>query len=246
MKSPLGSQLQLGDPINAGLVGYWLLNENGGARVNDLSSNGNHGAITGGSWVGGKYGPSLVFSGSTDVTLTASIPVTSGITYVVWCRRSTDHTGVLIANRWTQLRVVTANVSWYADLDAAGVTTTTNPIAIGPWYCIAVTQVGTAYAIYVDGVSVLSGATVAMDNTDLRKYLGCNVPGNTTFYGAMSSAAIYNRALTAAEIAQLYREPFCGLCRRRVELWTGATSPTIVTPSTGSIMTLNTGFWGGV
>ena len=43
-KPLLGTPLDLNNPINRGLVGFWLFNEAGGMKAYDLSGKGNHGA----------------------------------------------------------------------------------------------------------------------------------------------------------------------------------------------------------
>lgn len=41
---------------DAGLVGYWPIDEGAGTRAHDRSGNGNDGVVAGGSWISGKYG----------------------------------------------------------------------------------------------------------------------------------------------------------------------------------------------
>jgi hypothetical protein len=78
--------------------------------------------------------------------------------------------------------------------------------------------------------------------------IGCynvNSGGNTEFMaGHVDVPTIYNRALSASEIIQLYREPVIMFERDPIELWVGSTS--IEEPPVGAagIMTTNTGFWG--
>jgi len=55
---------------------------------------------------------------------------------------------------------------------------------------------------------------------------------------------IYNRILSASEIAQLYREPFCMFDRDPIELWTGAMGGGVPPVGNAGIMTCNAGYWG--
>ena len=52
------------DPKTA--MGIWLLDENTGKKVKDISGNDNHGEIQGAKWAKGKFGSALKFNGSTD------------------------------------------------------------------------------------------------------------------------------------------------------------------------------------
>ena len=47
-------------------MGIWLLDENTGKKVKDISGNDNHGEIQGAKWAKGKVGSALKFNGSTD------------------------------------------------------------------------------------------------------------------------------------------------------------------------------------
>jgi hypothetical protein len=50
--------------LDAGLVGYWSFDENGGNSAQDLSGNGYHGTVNGAQWVDGHSGSALRFDGS--------------------------------------------------------------------------------------------------------------------------------------------------------------------------------------
>jgi hypothetical protein len=66
-KPPLGAQIDWSHPLARGLVGCWLMNEGSGARIYDLSGNGNHGTLTGGPlWKPGKAGVGVYYDGTDD------------------------------------------------------------------------------------------------------------------------------------------------------------------------------------
>ena len=83
-KPLLGTPLDLSNPINRGLVGFWLFNEAGGMKAYDLSGKGNHGALTNfafpststSGWNPGRAGIGLSFDGVDDYISFASIPTT--------------------------------------------------------------------------------------------------------------------------------------------------------------------------
>lgn len=79
-KPPLGSQLDRGHPLAAGLASYLLLNEGGGGP-RDLANPGGGWTVTGAPpWVSGRPGPGLKLDGSTQyLTAVGAVPrVTAG------------------------------------------------------------------------------------------------------------------------------------------------------------------------
>ena len=219
----------LGVPADKGHIlcpssGLWLMNEGSGNIVQDLSGNGNGGTINGDFlWTPGKYGTAVELIGVTD-NISANTPpnITNAITYVV---RFNSHIGsaggdqVLIRLKDTVFKIdnaLSAYFIWYSDIDVAP-KTFNYVFAANTSYEVAVTQIGTTYALYVNGLQVQTGETDALDlvsSVDL--ILGAyNLTGTWDLDGLLEYAYIYNRALTASEIAQLYEEPFCMVRTRR-------------------------------
>lgn len=94
-KPPLGVPINWRHPLAKGLVGYWLMNENGGTHVADLSGNGNHGTLTGmafpgtptSGWTAGRDGPALALDGTNDYVQIGDVGALDGIpamTLFVW------------------------------------------------------------------------------------------------------------------------------------------------------------------
>jgi len=68
---------------------WWRLDEGTGAVANDRTTNGNHGAITGGTWTTGKFNGALGFNGTSDLVNAgngASVQITGSITLEAWIR----------------------------------------------------------------------------------------------------------------------------------------------------------------
>ena len=84
------------------------------------------------------------------------------------------------------------------------------PLSTGTWYHVAYTVHAGAQqqALYVNGVQVASGATTRSAGYDTQPLLlGRDTESGTPNYflqGCIDEAAIYNRALTPAEIASIY------------------------------------------
>ena len=62
-KPYLGVPINGTHPLAKGLVGCWVMNENSGNVVQDLSGNVRTGTITGAVWVAGEYGHAVYCDG---------------------------------------------------------------------------------------------------------------------------------------------------------------------------------------
>ncbi len=76
------------------------------------------------------------------------------------------------------------------------------------WYHVALTWNGSSYAVYVDGsesaTGTYSGLTQLNDFADIGNTGNPSFRDQEAFSGVIDDVRIYNRALTAAEIQQLY------------------------------------------
>ncbi|MDO8594906.1 MAG: LamG domain-containing protein [bacterium] len=211
-------------PNNLGLVNYWSLNEGTGTKATDASGTGNTGTLTGGpTWVTGRYGQAVSFDGTDDyVSITDnSLASGSSITPSLWFNQTSSKTVGLFASaaasdapgEFTMLVNSNGTVSFIAWISGGGdrphLNAASAAVSYGAWHhAVGVYDVSAGYAyIYIDGV--LSGST----NTTLNSTtwngpaIGSGgVGGSTTYFmnGKMDDVRIYNRALTAAQVAALY------------------------------------------
>lgn len=71
-KPLLGAMPNPAHPLMRGIAGWWLFNEGGGSRINDISGNNRRGVLTGvaqsstSGWSGGHSGSSVLFDGTDD------------------------------------------------------------------------------------------------------------------------------------------------------------------------------------
>lgn len=226
-----GSQLIKAHPLARGLVGCWLFNEGTGNKVFDLSGNGNDGTITGALWDSGESGSALSFTDDivdcgykssianlTELTIVAKVLTTglpgAGNFYYAVCQRNN------VSNRFNFSINGDHSNNWAFGLVTSGTAALAYSSAVptlNQWYDIAVTYSDSGDRkprLYVDGVED-SGSQSTATGTIVS---GTNVPisiGNKAvsldrdWHGKIEYAMIFNRALSAFEIAQLYREPFC-------------------------------------
>ena len=246
IKPVLGSQLNLGHPLSTGLVGLWLFNEGSGNKVFDLSGNGNTGTYTGTpDWGAGFYGPQVRCDD--DQYITFANKATDYITdkfSVVWIGTPAQLTADIRRFFVGQYEFDDANYDWglYIQTDytvtffvytSSGVfSTTTSNLSVGVKSHIVGTYDGANLRIYFDGI---------LQDTDAQTG---NVAGvydfklGHTWQETHSNVKtdllnVYNCALSASEIALLYREPFAMFERDPIELWVGsvgAGAPAVTIP----------------
>ena len=226
LKPPKGAMLNRGHPLARGLVGCWLMNEGGGNIVNDLSGNGNTGTLIGTapSWIGGKYGPavSLPATGNEGINLGYRTLQSTSLTVVLWIYQRGD------INTSTYKRIFDAGSDdgtkgWYwayrydymYAISRSGGTTLSWSVPAtmrenSGWYQLifSVNPSGIA-SMYVNTALVDSdtGWTPVYNNIDFCIGIQYNLTDENDII--VDNALFYNRALSASEIAYLYRSPFC-------------------------------------
>jgi len=233
MKPPPSARLIRGNRLAQGLIGYWLMNEGAGDKVFDLSGNGNIGTFVNGPiWAAGKFGSAVSFSGTNDQRI--SVPFTRGTspliseTLVVWVKpigvnTANDNQGILTIAQYdksanARLSFATDGVtpSVYSTLSVASASFVGSALSLGVWYQIVgvfdATSATTMIAsLYVNGVFVGSdtGSGDYFYAADSILFGISKGYYDRVLKGYIDHGLVYNRALSASEIAQLYREPFC-------------------------------------
>jgi hypothetical protein len=226
-KPLLGVPVNWSHPLARGLVGCWLMNEGGGNKIYNLSGNRNAGTFVGDTqWAPGKFGSCLSFDGTGDyVTTNKDIIGTESFTISAWIYlKSSAATmgivesaetgapgfvaGLITGNLF--LRVARRAVEWLA--------TGATILPLNTWVFVACTYNGTAgntTVVYLNGRT--DGNNYDTDIfTSGNLYIG--IYRNSYFNGYIDDVMIFNRALTAQEVAQLYREPFCMFDRPSIGL----------------------------
>ncbi|MHC5060349.1 MAG: LamG-like jellyroll fold domain-containing protein [Planctomycetota bacterium] len=217
------------DMSNAGLVGWWKMDEQSGLTASDSSGNGNDGTLTnmaGNEWTTGQIGGALEFDspGASDdivaVNQHASINNLETFTLATWVyvnshisygRFFQKHPGAFIfcLGASADRNMVFTSDRWAT----RGFWRTNNgTIQAGQWYHVAVTYDYSSTAnnpvFYIDGVSVnvneleTPSGSKGSDTSELR--LGTQGPPYSQHLdGIVDDMRIYNRVLSGAEIAEL-------------------------------------------
>jgi hypothetical protein len=214
------------------LVGRWPMNEGSGSVVADVSTNGLNGTAVGSpAWVAGIYGPyalSFINGTSQYVTVSNAAPlnITSAITLAAWIRPTKVATASIL-NKATfntspsvfgyELNLGSGGIPFVrlfndTQADGGGRLNATVPYPTDgvTWMHVAATYDGATIKMYVNGVlNVTRASTGPLTTNSLPFVIGATSDGNTArvFPGAIDDARIYNRALSASEVAALAGAP---------------------------------------
>lgn len=88
--------------------------------------------------------------------------------------------------------------------DPSPITVSATPYMDGEWHHAAVTHDGTTLRLYLDGVEVASGART-LTTTDTDFVWIASLTGANNYIGSIDEVGVWDRALHATEVLQLYR-----------------------------------------
>jgi len=225
LKPTRGICLNRSHPLSRGLVGLWLFNEGSGRRVFDLSGNGNTGTFVGDTaWVAGKFGSATSYDGTGDYINAGNKPtlnLPNSLSFIAWIYPK-DLTGshFLIERRTGSGLDLAYAIYTNGDkfevfrYDGSAYTiTSTTALNLNQWNFVAFSTDTVSYLMQINrtqegAVYTNKGNTSPTGST----YIGRSTAGSPNeryFNGLLDNMMLYNRALSASGIAQLYREPFC-------------------------------------
>lgn len=207
---------------------------NASAEIKDVSGRGNHGdasGLTTTSVTPGKLGQALSFNGTSDYVTTTNIPEVNSATYLtlsLWLKQDvTGSRGETVVGKYdgccsghfdfqTGHGAVGDNAMYFRFYYLNGAYTADGTHTLGTWeYWTVVfdgTQSGNAnrLKIYKDGTSLslsfegtIETTTPADNSLPVRIAQRGDLDG-TPFNGFLDDIRIYNRALSATEVADLY------------------------------------------
>jgi hypothetical protein len=213
--------------INDGLVAYYPFNDN----FNDESGNGNNGTIYGNpQFVNGAIGNALQFDGIDDYMHSASLNINTGDSFTVsyWMNFSWQQSRFWIlyfgydANAFpcsvpegfhsliTGLNWSPATTSGFGFMCGGGNNAFNMANFQGQWIHVVTTYDSLNKNInsFINAISMDSQTvTQAIPMQNIGLYIGqapLGYPDNNNFKGTLDDIRIYNRALSEAEILQLY------------------------------------------
>lgn len=209
----------IGQTTESGLAGYWPMDEGGGTSTYDASGNNNVGALTNGPvWIAGKTGWALSLDGvndSVNAGNSATLGMPNNITVAFWVNApvNSGYQRMISKNNqssqgWEiQNSPNSANVAVRIDTSSS-----TNQLFYiynvinSTWHHVAFVISGASVARYVDGVLQSSSAYAVGggvgNSTNL--IIGGDFTGGSCFNEKIDDVRVYNRALSATEIKNLF------------------------------------------
>lgn len=225
--SVLGANTQnMPAALSNGLAGYWKMDEGTSTTANDSSGNSNTGTLTNSpTWATGKYSYATSFAGSnqhinagsgsslddlTTLTVSAWIYPTTVSGWHVIARKGTSGNGWSFQQSDNILEFqADCSGGAYKETGQNGTTLTTNT-----WHFVTLVWTGgctnpnaTLYVNAVDELGLVTSNGSGSYNSDAGQDLMIAIDGDGTsgdFEGSIDEMRIYNRALSPAEVSQLY------------------------------------------
>jgi hypothetical protein len=212
-----------------------MFNEGTGTSANDSTYNKNNSVLNGPTWVAGKYGSAIDFDGSDDYavvstpkfdpghfTVEAYINIDNFASgnkpdyYLAICALEQERVdgGWMFAVGGSGGKVPVAQRERLLFRIDYGLQTRhwgTNKLVADTWYHVCATYDGVNMSTWINGVLDRQTAETQTKPTLAAPfYIGKQNAGAFTYFwdGMISYVRLYDRALSAPEINQLYREPF--------------------------------------
>ncbi|MFA7202057.1 MAG: LamG domain-containing protein, partial [Candidatus Paceibacterota bacterium] len=191
-----------------GLVGYWTFDEGSGTTAYDRSGKGNNITLYNGpTWVSGKKYTAINFNRNYGIanlnSSTYPAFTVSGWGYL------TDSSGGDASNWATFVRIgsfqiaaSTAKIAVYST--PPSYVKSGNTFSLNSWHYLTWVATNNQIVMYIDGQQDTIGTLPSFPVNNVF-YVGCwSLPNAQCWIGSIDELRIYNRALSAAEIASIY------------------------------------------
>jgi len=235
-KLPGTGRLIGGHPINSGCQLCMVNSESIGTVSHDLTLGANNGTINNGSWGPGKFGNTVRYNGSSTYIQIADVAALRLTTFTLsaWVRptstefsnsgfvfhKAASATGGADRRNYTLYLSSTGKITFQFTVGSSQykqVNGNTSLVA-GVWYHVAGTFDGATSTVYLNGVFDGSAALAFTPDNDgtnpvyLGRYnSGADSAPSNYFDGSADLQRIWNRALYAYEVRQLFERPFIGI-----------------------------------
>jgi len=209
-------------PIEPNLVGWWKFDEGNGTIAYDSAGH-NNGAISGGAaWTTGQINGALNFDGSDDYVsvpdIDNSLDMDNQMTITAWIMLNNDseiysivdkqpseagsgnyHFLIMSSGLYLLHQTGTGEEAGYVS---------TSSVTAGVWQHVAVTlKEGDSVKFYINGTPAGTSQTETFGFVNNGPVLiGTSSDFAIPFDGAIDEVRIYNRVLTAGEVASLYQQ----------------------------------------
>ncbi len=203
--------------LETGLVGYWPMDEGSGTNAYDASGNSHNGSLLNGpsSWqsICKAAGCFSFNSGSINIFNLGAIPslTPSDITLSAWAKPSQiDSWDGIVSNMtsWgTGFSLQLGSAQKIAAMISGTYLSSITIPSAGIWYYIVATHNSSTNlnSLYVNGILEATSTQAVVYEANAKTYIGAFYTSpNLIFNGQIDDVRIYNRALSATEIQNLY------------------------------------------
>lgn len=227
MLSLVGAGAPVGGEGLAGLAGYWRLDEQNGATAADSSGNGHDGAVEAAdnAWVNDPERGAVYQSGNGSFinlgdTVVPVLDAATDFTWSFWVKPAeTDNNNIVFGNRWSPdgtdfdprefIKFTPRVFEWHFNGGGENVGGAETMFVVDQWSHNLVVKSGTTITYYRDGAEIASGEVTGNPANPQPLYLG-GQNGNEIFAGLFDEVAIFDRALSTAEVTDVYNRGLNG------------------------------------
>jgi hypothetical protein len=211
--------------LDDGLVSYFKLDESSGTFAADSSGNGHDGTLSGdkAEWVPGRFGGAVLFATDVDEAHvefpTTGMSVTAG-SISIWgylnepqAARTRYFFGHTTRPPYTnRIQIYMDESTTNLDIGLGDTHARATNIKLLPtktWVHVVLTWDNGTYVVYVDGEKVTEGTYTGLTALDPVANISDddNPDESEAFDGLLDEARIYNRAITAAEVQEIFQMP---------------------------------------
>lgn len=204
-----------------GLVGYWRFDEGSGDVATDASGLGNDGQIISpeAAWIQDPNRGQVYASGNGSyVDFGSILPVftlDSEFSWAFWVNASeTDNNNIVLGNRYMAdgadfdprefVKFTPRTFEWHVNGAGENVPGTDTMFVVGEWAHNVVVKSGNMLTYYRDGVELATSEITSAPTYAQPFYLGGGANAVENFSGLFDEVAVFNRALSAAEVTEIY------------------------------------------
>ena len=181
-----------------------------------------NGVINGATWTVGKVNSALSFNGSNSSVVTAPISLANTFSVSAWINSKGAQSGYarILETQYTTglyLGIDSTGTKFKFIVNGGSGATGKCGMAYGcaeggkvatGWHLVTGVFDGAIARLYVDGVEVATETFTAPANTNYPLYMGRLYSSNGSGWnGAMDEVRLYNKVLSATEVASLFASP---------------------------------------
>ena len=201
-----------------GLAGWWPLDEGSGTTAADRVGSATGTLVNNPTWVTGRFGTALSYSGSNYTEMPAAVlPVSSDYTISFWLKYSSTSNWYIVLSQgsnWASVGmwIIWLNTNGIGDvvanqlcvyMERGGLITKTG-LTPNKWTHVVVKRGGTVMTMFINGVSAGTyNGPGQIENTNFR-IARVGGYGGMFFLGSVDDVRIYNRALSDAQIKAMF------------------------------------------